>query len=121
MSGLIAFVIAIPLGMIWPSIQNGLGTASAGVAALGAVGVALFGFFNRLLIPMGLHHVLNSFFWFQLGEFNGKAGDLNRFFQGDPTAGYFMAGFFPVMMFGMPAVGFAIYFAAKKEKQYQEC
>ncbi|NFG22455.1 PTS sugar transporter [Clostridium botulinum] len=117
MSGLIAFVVAIPLGMIWPSIQNGLGTASAGVAALGAVGVALFGFFNRLLIPMGLHHVLNSFFWFQLGEFNGKAGDLNRFFQGDPTAGHFMAGFFPVMMFGMPAVGFAIYFAAKKEKR----
>ncbi|NFO12475.1 PTS sugar transporter [Clostridium botulinum] len=117
MSGLIAFVVAIPLGMIWPSIQNGLGTASAGVVALGAVGVALFGFFNRLLIPMGLHHVLNSFFWFQLGEFNGKAGDLNRFFQGDPTAGHFMAGFFPVMMFGMPAVGFAIYFAAKKEKR----
>ena len=117
MSGLIAFVVAIPLGMIWPSIQNALGTASAGVAALGAVGVALFGFFNRLLIPMGLHHVLNSFFWFQLGEFNGKAGDLNRFFQGDPTAGHFMAGFFPVMMFGMPAVGLAIYFAAKKEKR----
>ncbi|AOR22824.1 PTS transporter subunit EIIC [Clostridium taeniosporum] len=117
MSGLIGFIVAIPLGMVWPSIQNALGSASAGVASLGAIGVAFFGLFNRLLIPMGLHHVLNSFFWFQLGEYNGATGDLNRFFQGDPTAGHFMAGFFPVMMFGMPAIGLAIYFAAKKEKR----
>ena len=74
-------------------------------------------FFNRLLIPMGLHHVLNSFFWCQLGEFEGTTGDLNRFFAGDPTAGHFMAGFFPVMMFGLPAVALAIYFAAKKDRR----
>ncbi|MDS0528579.1 N-acetylglucosamine-specific PTS transporter subunit IIBC [Clostridium sp. SHJSY1] len=117
MSGLIAFVIAIPLGMVWPTIQNALANASAGVAGMGPIGVALFGFFNRLLIPIGLHHVLNSFFWFQLGSFNGANGDLTRFFQGDPTAGHFMAGFFPVMMFGVPAIGLAIYFAAKKEKR----
>ncbi|SFD40404.1 N-acetylglucosamine-specific PTS transporter subunit IIBC [Clostridium uliginosum] len=117
MSGLIAFVVAIPLGMIWPSIQSALGSASIGVAGMGAIGVALFGIFNRLLIPIGLHHVLNSFFWFQLGDFNGVSGDLNRFFHGDPNAGHFMAGFFPVMMFGMPAIALAIYFAAKKEKR----
>lgn len=117
MAGLIAFIVAIPLGMIWPSIQNALSSASAGVAGMGAIGVALFGIFNRLLIPIGLHHVLNSFFWFQLGEFNGVTGDLSRFFQGDPNAGHFMAGFFPVMMFGMPAIALAIYFAAKKEKK----
>ena len=117
MSGLISFAVAIPLAMVWEPIQGGLGTASAGVAGMGAVGVALFGFFNRLLIPMGLHHVLNSFFWFQLGDFAGKTGDLNRFFAGDPTAGHFMAGFFPVMMFGLPAVALAIYFSAKKEKR----
>ena len=117
MSGLISFVVAIPLAMIWPTIQNALGTASLGIAGMGAFGIALFGFFNRLLIPMGLHHVLNSFFWFQLGSYEGATGDLNRFFAGDPTAGHFMALFFPVMMFGMPAIALAIYFAAKKEKR----
>ncbi len=117
MAGLISVVVAIPLAMVWPSIQGGLGTVSVGIAGMGALGAALFGFFNRLLLPMGLHHVFNSFFWFQLGEFNGKAGDLNRFFAGDPTAGHFMAGFFPIMMFGLPAVALAIYFAAKKENK----
>ena len=117
MAGLISFVVAIPLAMIWPTIQNALSDASVGIAGMGAFGVAGFMFFNRLLIPMGLHHVLNSFFWFQLGEYNGVTGDLNRFFEGDPTAGHFMAGFFPVMMFGLPALALAIYFAAKKEKR----
>ena len=117
MSGLISFIVAIPLAMIWEPIQSALGSASAGIAGMGAFGIALFGFFNRLLIPMGLHHVTNSFFWFQLGDFNSVTGDLNRFFAGDPTAGHFMAGFFPVMMFGLPAVALAIYFSAKKEKR----
>lgn len=117
MSGLIAFAVAIPLAMIWEPIQNALSDVSLAIAGMGAFGVALFGFFNRLLIPLGLHHVLNSFFWFNLGEFAGVTGDLNRYFAGDPTAGHFMALFFPVMMFGMPAVALAIYFAAKKEKR----
>ncbi len=117
MAGLISVVVAIPLAMIWPSIQGGLSNVSAGIAGMGALGAALYGFFNRLLLPMGLHHVFNSFFWFQLGEFNGKAGDLHRFFAGDPTAGHFMAGFFPIMMFGLPAVALAIYFAARKENK----
>ena len=117
MSGLIAFAVAIPLAMIWQPIQNALGNASIAIAGMGAFGVAIFGFFNRLLIPLGLHHVLNSFFWFNLGEFAGKTGDLNRYFVGDPTAGHFMALFYPVMMFGMPAIALAIYLAAKKEKR----
>ena len=117
MTGLISFVVAIPLAIVWPSIQGFLADVSVQIAGFGAFGVAGFMFFNRLLIPLGLHHVLNSFFWFQLGEFNGATGDLNRFFAGDPTAGHFMAGFFPVMMFGLPALGLAIYFAAKKEKR----
>ncbi|MGL5550422.1 MAG: PTS transporter subunit EIIC, partial [Culicoidibacterales bacterium] len=78
---------------------------------------ALFAFFNRLLLPLGLHHVFNSFFWFQLGDFGGVAGDLNRFFALDPTAGHFMAGFFPIMMFGLPALVLAMYFAAKKQNR----
>lgn len=117
MAGLISALIAIPLALVWPSIQGGLAEVSVLISSLGAIGAALFGFFNRLLIPMGLHHVLNSFFWFQLGDFNGKTGDLHRFFAGDPTAGHFMVGFFPIMMFGIPAIALAIYFAAKKEKR----
>lgn len=117
MSGLISVVIAIPLGMIWPTVQGALTDFSMSIVGMGAFGAAIFGLFNRLLIPMGLHHVLNSFFWFQLGTYNGKTGDIARFFAGDPTAGHFMAGFFPIMMFGLPAVALAIYFAAKKEKR----
>lgn len=117
MSGLISVVIAIPLGMIWPTVQGVLTDFSMSMVGMGAFGAAIYGLFNRLLIPMGLHHVLNSFFWFQLGTYNGKTGDIARFFAGDPTAGHFMAGFFPIMMFGLPAVALAIYFAAKKEKR----
>lgn len=117
MSGLISVVIAIPLGMIWPTVQGALTDFSMSMVGMGAFGAAIYGLFNRLLIPMGLHHVLNSFFWFQLGTYNGKTGDIARFFAGDPTAGHFMAGFLPIMMFGLPAVALAIYFAAKKEKR----
>ncbi|MGL6058193.1 MAG: PTS transporter subunit EIIC, partial [Culicoidibacterales bacterium] len=117
MAGLISVVIAIPLAMIWPVIQGGLTEVSMGIAGFGAFGGALFAFFNRLLLPLGLHHVFNSFFWFQLGDFGGVAGDLNRFFALDPTAGHFMAGFFPIMMFGLPALVLAMYFAAKKQNR----
>ena len=76
-----------------------------------------------MLIPVGLHHILNSFIWFVFGEYANPTsgvvatGDLNRFFAGDPTAGMFMAGFFPMMMFGMPAVALAMYHAAKPENR----
>jgi PTS system N-acetylglucosamine-specific IIC component len=76
------------------------------------VGTGIYGFLNRLLIPIGLHHVLNTYVWFQLGTYNGPHGvvhgDLNRYFAGDPTAGNFMAGFFPIMMFGLPAACLAM-------------
>lgn len=117
MSGLISFAIAIPLAMLWSPIQDFLSNSSVMIANMGAFGVAIYGFINRLLIPLGLHHVLNSFFWFNLGEFAGKTGDLNRYFAGDPTAGHFMAILYPVMLFGMPAIALAIYFSAKKEKR----
>ncbi|MGB0360495.1 MAG: PTS transporter subunit EIIC, partial [Endozoicomonas sp.] len=72
----------------------------------------------------GLHHVLNSYFWFVLGDFTNAAGelvngDLPRFFAGDPTAGVFMAGFFPVMMFGLPAAALAMYLTADKSRRVQ--
>ncbi len=104
-------------GYIWPAIQNGMDSAGNWMIGAGAVGVFAFGFLNRLLIPFGLHHVLNSITWFVFGEFDGATGDLNRFFAGDPTAGQFMTGFFPIMMFGLPAVALAIYLAAKKQNR----
>ncbi|MEI6270821.1 MAG: PTS transporter subunit EIIC, partial [Chloroflexota bacterium] len=82
----------------------------------------LYGFANRMLLLVGLHHILNTFVWFQLGSFT-KAdgtvvnGDLNRFFAGDPTAGPFMAGWFVVMMFGLPAAAYAMYQAADKSEK----
>ena len=111
-------------GYVWPSIQSGIDVFGQGIAESGSLGQFAFGLLNRALIPFGLHHVLNSYFWFGLGEFTNQAGavvtgDLNRFFAGDPTAGVFMAGFFPVMMFGLPAAALAMYLTAKKERKAQ--
>jgi PTS system N-acetylglucosamine-specific IIC component len=81
------------------------------------VGLFLYGVLNRLLIITGLHHILNNVVWFIVGDFHGSTGDLKRFFAGDPTAGSFMAGFFPVMMFGLPAACLAMYRAALPERR----
>ncbi len=116
-TSLLALVLGIAFGYIWPPIQAGIDSLGAWIIGAGALGAGVFGFLNRLLIPVGLHHVLNSFLWFVFGEFGGATGDLNRFFAGDPTAGTFMAGFYPVMMFGLPAVALAIYTTAKKENR----
>ncbi len=112
------------IGYIWPPIQNGLAAIGNWSASSGGVGEFMFGFLNRLLIPTGLHHVLNNIFWFQLGEFNGATGDLGRYFaqnpaEGliDPTAGIYMAGFFTIMMFGLPAAALAMYVCAKRENK----
>lgn len=108
-----ALVLGAIFGLIWPTIQIGINAFGTGIVDLGAVGVGIYGFLNRLLIPLGLHHVLNTYVWFQLGTFKGANGvivhgDLNRYFAGDPTAGNFMAGFFPIMMFGLPAACLAM-------------
>ncbi len=93
-------------------------TPSAGrSSAPGKFGLFIYGVLNRVLIVTGLHHILNNIAWFLLGDFNGVTGDLKRFFAGDPTAGAFMSGFFPVMMFGLPAGCLAIYHAARPEKR----
>ncbi len=116
-TSLVMLVLALVFGYIWPPIQDGINAVGHWIVGAGAVGVGIFGFLNRLLIPVGLHHVLNSFVWFVFGEYNGKTGDLSRFFAGDPDAGIFMAGFFPVMMFGLPAAALAMIAAAKKERR----
>jgi N-acetylglucosamine PTS system EIICBA or EIICB component len=110
-------LLAAIAGFAWPPIQGAIDALGNWIIGLGALGSGLFGFMNRLLIPLGLHHVLNSLFWFQFGEFEGVSGDIARFFAGDPSAGAYMTGFFPVMMFGLPAAAFAIIATAKPEKR----
>jgi N-acetylglucosamine PTS system EIICBA or EIICB component len=112
-----AIVLAFIFGYVWPFIQTGIDVLGHGLTGIGALGAAIYGVLNRLLIPLGLHHVINSYIWFVFGEYEGKTGDLHRFFAGDPTAGEFMAGFFPVFMFGLPAAALAMTLAAKKERR----
>ncbi|MGP7734093.1 N-acetylglucosamine-specific PTS transporter subunit IIBC [Oceanimonas smirnovii] len=155
MTGLFCLLAAVVAGYVWPYVQQGIDAFGQAVASSGPAGQFAYGALNRALIPVGLHHVLNSLFWFGLDEcvkvsyeaagslhniclapalaenlsvggavpgINGgeitqiatemTRGDLNRFFAGDPTAGVFMAGFFPVMMFGLPAAALAMILAA---------
>ncbi|MFW6273667.1 MAG: N-acetylglucosamine-specific PTS transporter subunit IIBC [Halanaerobium sp.] len=121
-TGAAAVVLAGIFGFIWPPIQEAIQLAGQWIIDAGALGVFVYGFLNRLLIPLGLHHVLNSFIWFVFGEFTNAAGevvtgDLSRFFAGDPSAGFFMSGFFPMMMFGLPAAALAMYHTAKPENK----
>jgi PTS system N-acetylglucosamine-specific IIC component len=83
----------------------------------GNFGLFAYGVLNRLLIVTGLHHILNNIAWFIIGDFHGTTGDLKRFFAGDPTAGAFMAGFFPIMMFGLPAACLAMYHCALPDRR----
>ncbi|HEY0753089.1 MAG TPA: PTS transporter subunit EIIC [Ktedonobacteraceae bacterium] len=105
-------ILGLIFGWIWAPIQAVIDALGHDIVGLGAIGAGIYGLLNRLLIPLGLHHVLNSYFWFQLGSFTGPKGvvngDLNRYFAGDPTAGNYMAGFFPVMMFGLPGAALAM-------------
>ena len=89
--------------------------ASEAVLASESFGLFAYGVLNRVLIVTGLHHILNNMAWFLLGDYNGVTGDLKRFFAGDPTAGAFMSGFFPVMMFGLPAACLAMYRTARPD------
>lgn len=115
-------VVASILAIIWGPIQGGIDVVGNWLIGAGSLGVGMYGFLNRLLIPVGLHHVVNTVIWFDFGEFINASGelikgDIHRFLAGDPSAGHFQAGFFPIMMFGLPAVCLAMYFAAKKEKR----
>jgi len=121
-TGLVCFILGYLFYFIWPMVQKEINNFGSDLIGLGAFGLFLYGFFNRLLIVTGLHHILNSYLWFEYGEYTDNRGDiikgdLNRYFAGDPEAGIFMSGFFPVMMFGLPAIALAIYFTSKKEKK----
>ena len=116
-SGLAALGVAAVVGLAWPAITAGMDALSHAVVESGSVGLFLYGLLNRILIVTGLHHILNNLAWFVIGDFGGATGDLKRFFAGDPNAGAFMSGFFPVMMFGLPAACLAMYHAARPERR----
>lgn len=115
-------VLAFVFGYLWVYPQYALDATTNWILNAGELGVGVYGVLNRLLIPVGLHHVINAFIWFDFGSFNTAAGEvvrgeINRFLNGDPNAGYFLAGFFPIMMFGLPAACLAMYMAAKKHRK----
>ncbi|MDE2182933.1 MAG: N-acetylglucosamine-specific PTS transporter subunit IIBC [Alphaproteobacteria bacterium] len=116
-AGFSALLLALLIGLSWAGISHGMDAASHAVLKLGAFGLFIYGAVNRLLIVTGLHHILNNIAWFMLGDYHGVTGDLKRFFAGDPTAGAFMSGFFPVMMFGLPGACLAMYHCARPERR----
>jgi PTS system N-acetylglucosamine-specific IIC component len=111
-SGFAGLAIAFAVGVSYDALNTGVDAASRAIVGAGPLGLFVYGVLNRLLIVTGLHHILNNIAWFIVGDFHGATGDLKRFFAGDPSAGVFMAGFFPVMMFGLPAACLAMYHAA---------
>ena len=118
-----SILLAALFSAVWPPCQAAIHSLGGWIVSAGAIGTFIYGVLNRLLIPVGMHHILNSLVWFVFGEYTSPStgelatGDLNRFFLGDPEAGVFMAGFFPMMMFGMPAAALAMYRAASPERR----
>lgn len=114
-----SILAAAVLFFIWPVVYGVLVALGASVVGLGAVGVGIYTFLNRLLIPFGLHHALNSVFWFDAAGIN----DLGTYWAGEllngagGSAGMYMAGFFPSMMFGLPAAAMAIIHCAKPQRR----
>ncbi len=111
-----SIVVALVLYVLWPFVFGGLVAFGEWIVTLGPVGAGLYGFFNRLLIPLGLHHALNSVFWFDVAGIS----DLNNFLSGEGTygvTGQYMTGFFPVMMFGLPGAALAMYVTAKTTRR----
>lgn len=103
-----------------PPIQDAMFALGEAAMAAGGFGVFLFGFVYRILVAFGLHHLVSHAFWFQIGAYETEAGtivygDLPRYFAGDPSAGAFMAGLYPIMMFGLPAIALAIIREARED------
>jgi PTS system N-acetylglucosamine-specific IIC component len=124
-TALSSIAVGLLAGEFWHHAQSAIDTFSNTIIGLNEFGSFLYGTLNRLLIPLGLHHILNSVFLFQVGDYSyikeGATlvanGDLGRFFAGDPTAGIYMAGFYVTMMFGLPAMALAIYLTTPKSER----
>ncbi len=121
-TALMGMLLACLAVWIWPPIGRGMTDFSQWLVDLGSGGAGIFGLANRTLLLIGMHQLLNTFVWFQFGDFtkaNGEVvhGDIPRFLAGDPTAGQFTTGFFPIMMFALPAAALAIAHCAKPHRR----
>jgi PTS system N-acetylglucosamine-specific IIC component len=113
----VMIIIGVVLGLLYPLFDKALTWFGDAVAGSTIIGAGIYGTVNRLLIPLGLHHIPNTFVWQVFGEYNGKTGDIPRFLAGDPSAGTFQTGFFPIFMFALPAAAFAIWQTAKPSQK----
>ncbi|MEV4338443.1 PTS transporter subunit EIIC [Streptomyces sp. NPDC049590] len=122
---IMAFVgtlVGVLFTLVWEPIGDGITNFGEWLTGLGSVGAFLFGLVNRGLIPIGMHQFVNTVAWFQIGDFKNASGeivhgDITRFLAGDSSAGLFQTGFFPVMMFGLPAAAIAIAHCARPERR----
>ncbi len=118
-TAVVSIIMAAILFFVWPVVYGALVALGSGIVSLGAVGAGIYAFLNRLLIPFGLHHALNSVFWFDAISIN----DLGQFWAGATAAtdghslGMYMSGFFPCMMFGIPGAALAMVHTAKSNKK----
>lgn len=118
-TAVVSIIMAAILFFVWPVVYGALVALGSGIVSLGAVGAGIYAFLNRLLIPFGLHHALNSVFWFDAIGIN----DLGQFWAGATAAtdghslGMYMSGFFPCMMFGIPGAALAMVHTAKSNKK----
>ncbi len=121
-TALVGLLFGSLMAWVWKPIGSGMNDFSQWLADLGAGGSGIFGVANRALLLIGMHQLLNTFLWFQFGSFTKPDGmvvngDINRFLAGDPTAGQFTSGFFPIMMFALPAAAMAIAASAKPHRR----
>ena len=119
-----SLIVAFAMSYFYPIFDAGLTGLGRFIGGAGALGAFVFGFANRMLIPVGLHHILNSYVYFIYGSYTGPnggatvTGELSRFAAGDPTSGRLTAGFYPILMFGLPAAALAmIHVANAKQKK----
>lgn len=116
MTSFFMILVSVIFFFVWPPVYGALVSFGKSIADLGSIGAGIYGFFNRLLIPTGLHHALNSVFWFDVAGIN----DIGNFWSGEGVkgvTGMYQAGFFPIMMFGLPAACLAMYHTAKTHKK----
>ena len=123
LTSFVMIVVAFIMMYIWPMVFDGLVNFGEHIQKMGSTGAGVYAFFNRLLIPVGLHHALNSVFWFDVAGIN----DIPNFLGGAQSieagkavvgiTGRYQAGFFPIMMFGLPGAALAIYHCARAENK----
>ena len=117
-----SIIVGVIGAFVYPWFESGLNSVGSWVTGSTILGAFVYGTLNRLLVPIGLHHLLNSLPWFQFGTYTDPSGhvwngDILRFLHGDPTAGTFMTGFFPIMMFALPGAALAFVHTAKPAKR----